>query len=139
MFLAFDDSASDQAGRLLGFHWTKMHLDQPGLGEVYVLGVDPSAQGRGLGQLLTSIGIESLAQRLADSAEPTVMLYVESDNVAAVRTYERSGFTIYSVDTAYARAPADRRRRYTGVNSRVFTPPSLSRHSYWCRRRIVSR
>ena len=31
--------------------------------------------------------------RLADSAEPTVMLYVESDNVAAVRTYERLGFT----------------------------------------------
>ncbi|OMC49331.1 mycothiol synthase [Mycobacterium sp. IS-2888] len=102
LFLAFADAASEQAGRLLGFHWTKVHLDQPGLGEVYVLGVDPSAQGRGLGQLLTAIGIESLARRLADSAEPTVMLYVESDNVAAVRTYERSGFTTYSVDTAYA-------------------------------------
>ena len=102
LFLAFADSASDQAGRLLGFHWTKVHLDQPGLGEVYVLGVDPSAQRRGLGQLLTAIGIESLARRLADSAEPTVMLYVESDNVAAVRTYELSGFTTHSVDTAYA-------------------------------------
>jgi mycothiol synthase len=102
LFLAFGDSATDQAGRLLGFHWTKVHLDQPGLGEVYVLGIDPSAQRRGLGPLLTSIGVESLARRLADSAEPTVMLYVESDNVAAVRTYERSGFTIYSVDTAYA-------------------------------------
>jgi mycothiol synthase len=102
LFLAFADSASDQAGRLLGFHWTKVHLDHPGLGEVYVLGVDPSAQRRGLGQLLTDIGIESLARRLADSGEPTVMLYVESDNVAAVRTYERSGFTTYSVDTAYA-------------------------------------
>jgi mycothiol synthase len=103
LFLAFGDSATDQAGRLLGFHWTKVHLDQPGLGEVYVLGIDPSAQRRGLGPLLTSIGVESLARRLADSAEPTVMLYVESDNVAAVRTYERSGFTTYSVDTAYAR------------------------------------
>ena len=103
LFLAFADSASDQAGRLLGFHWTKVHLDQPGLGEVYVLGVDPSAQHRGLGQLLTAVGIGSLARRLADSAEPTVMLYVESDNVAAVRTYELSGFTTYSVDTAYAR------------------------------------
>jgi mycothiol synthase len=103
LFLAFADSSSDHAGKLLGFHWTKVHLDQPGLGEVYVLGVDPSAQRRGLGQLLTAIGIESLARRLADSAEPTVMLYVESDNVAAVRTYELSGFTTYSVDTAYAR------------------------------------
>ena len=33
------------------------------------------------------------------------MLYVESDNVAAVRTYQRLGFTTYSVDTAYAPAP----------------------------------
>jgi mycothiol synthase len=54
---------------------------------------------------LTAIGIESLARRLADSAEPTVMLYVESDNVAAVRTYQRLGFTTYGVDTAYASAP----------------------------------
>jgi mycothiol synthase len=104
LFLAFGDSASDQAGKLLGFHWTKVHPDQPGLGEVYVLGVDPSAQRGGLGQILTTIGIASLARRLADSAEPTVMLYVESDNIAAVRTYERVGFTTYSVDTAYASA-----------------------------------
>jgi mycothiol synthase len=105
LFLAFGDSASDQAGKLLGFHWTKVHLDKPGLGEVYVLGVDPSAQRRGLGQTLTAVGIGSLARRLADSPEPTVMLYVESDNVAAVRTYERLGFSTYSVDTAYASAP----------------------------------
>ncbi|KLO29887.1 mycothiol synthase [Mycobacterium haemophilum] len=103
LFLAFGDSSSDQPGRLLGFHWTKVHPDRPGLGEVYILGVDPSAQGRGLGQMLTSIGIASLAQRLAGpSAEPTVMLYMESDNVAAARTYQRLGFTTSSVDTAYA-------------------------------------
>jgi mycothiol synthase len=108
LFLAFgtiDTASGDREGRLLGFHWTKVHLDQPGLGEVYVLGVDPSAQGRGLGQALTSIGISSLAERLAGSkapGEPTVMLYVESDNVAAVRTYERLGFTTHSIDTAYA-------------------------------------
>ncbi|WP_162618286.1 mycothiol synthase [Mycobacterium leprae] len=108
LFLAFGDSSSNQPGKLLGFHWTKVHAAHPGLGEVYVLGVDPSAQGRGLGQMLTSIGIASLAQRLVGpSAEPTVMLYVESDNVAAARTYERLGFTTYSVDTAYALARID--------------------------------
>lgn len=108
LFLAFDDTESDRAGRLLGFHWTKVHPDQPGLGEVYVLGVDPTTQSRGLGKLLTSIGLVYLAHRLAaskDQPEPTVLLYVESDNVAAVRTYERLGFTTYSVDTAYAAAP----------------------------------
>lgn len=106
LFLAFDDSGSDQPGTLLGFHWTKVHLDRPGLGEVYVLGVDPSAQGRGLGQALTAVGIDWLARRLADAPDPTVMLYVESDNVAAVRTYQRLGFITYSVDTAYAVVPA---------------------------------
>ncbi|ORW30769.1 mycothiol synthase [Mycobacterium paraense] len=106
LFLAFGAPDSDQAGRLLGFHWTKVHLDRPGLGEVYVVGVDPAAQGRRLGHTLTAIGIRSLARRLAGAAEPTVLLYVESDNAAAVRTYERLGFRTYSVDTAYAVAGA---------------------------------
>ncbi|OBJ20823.1 mycothiol synthase [Mycobacterium colombiense] len=106
LFLAFADSGSDQAGTLLGFHWTKVHLDRPGLGEVYVVGVDPSAQGRGLGQVLTGVGIDWLGRVLADAPDPTVMLYVESDNVAAVRTYQRLGFSTYSVDTAYAVVPA---------------------------------
>ncbi len=38
---------ADRDGELLGYHWTKMH---PGdLGEVYVLGIAPAAQGLGLG------------------------------------------------------------------------------------------
>lgn len=103
LFLAFADSGD----RLLGFHWTKVHLDQPGLGEVYIVGVDPAAQGRGLGRVLTSTGIAWLARRLAGSEvpsdrAPTVLLYVESDNVAAVRTYQSLGFSTYSVDTAFA-------------------------------------
>jgi mycothiol synthase len=98
LFLAFDTASE----KLLGFHWTKVHPDQPGLGEVYVLGVDPSAHGRGLGRALTAIGVASLARRLAHAADPTVMLYVESDNLAAVRTYQGLGFTLHSVDTAYA-------------------------------------
>jgi mycothiol synthase len=103
LFLAFDE----KTGKLLGFHWTKVHLDKPGLGEVYVVGVDPSAQGRGLGQVLTSTGVVALTRRLADASDPTVMLYVESDNTAAVRTYEKLGFTVYSVDTAYAAVTAE--------------------------------
>ncbi|PJE12762.1 mycothiol synthase [Mycobacterium sp.] len=97
LFLAFD-----REDKLAGFHWTKVHPDPAGLGEVYVLGVDPSAQGSGLGQLLTSIGLASLARRLAGLPDPHAMLYVESDNAAAVRTYEKTGFSVYSVDTAYA-------------------------------------
>jgi mycothiol synthase len=100
LFLAFDE----QTDTLLGFHWTKVHPEHPGLGEVYVVGVDPAAQGRGLGGLLTSVGVAFLARRLADADQPTVMLYVEADNTAALRTYRRLGFTEHSVDTAYAAA-----------------------------------
>jgi mycothiol synthase len=99
LFLAFDE----QTNTLLGFHWTKVHPGEAGLGEVYVIGVDPSAQGSGLGGVLTAVGIAHLARRLAGADEPTVMLYVESDNTAALRTYRRLGFSQYSVDTAYAR------------------------------------
>lgn len=96
LFLAFDD----RTGALLGFHWTKVH--DADLGEVYVVGVDPAAQGRGLGGALTLIGLHHLAERLSDSSQPTVMLYVEADNSAAVKTYQRLGFEIFAVDAAYA-------------------------------------
>ncbi|OBA87772.1 mycothiol synthase [Mycolicibacterium mucogenicum] len=101
LFLAYD--ADDVTGeRLLGFHWTKIH---PGssLGEVYVVGVGPDAQGRGLGALLTLAGLHHLADRLGTTG--TVLLYVEADNVAAVKTYRRLGFELYSADVAYAAGP----------------------------------
>ncbi|MCI4674549.1 mycothiol synthase [Candidatus Mycolicibacterium alkanivorans] len=97
LFLAVDDDS----GAILGFHWTKVHPDHPGLGEVYVVGVDPAAHGRGLGRALTVVGLEHLARRLLSHEQPEVMLYVEADNAAAVKTYGRLGFATSSVDTAY--------------------------------------
>ncbi|MGE2836911.1 mycothiol synthase [Mycobacterium sp. SMC-4] len=97
LFLAFDE----QSGALLGFHWTKVH--SASLGEVYVVGVDPAAQGRGLGAALTLLGLHHLAERLTvGGVEPDVMLYVEADNTAAVKTYERLGFHVANADVAYA-------------------------------------
>ncbi|HYZ67100.1 MAG TPA: mycothiol synthase [Mycobacterium sp.] len=96
LFMAVDE----RTGKLLGFHWTKVHSGD--LGEVYVVGVDPAAQGRGLGATLTLTGLHHLAERLSSSARPTVMLYVEADNSAAVKTYQRLGFDVFSVDAAYA-------------------------------------
>ncbi len=40
-----------------------MHADEAGLGEVYVVGVDPAAQGSGLGGLLTAVGVAYLARQ----------------------------------------------------------------------------
>jgi mycothiol synthase len=98
---------------LLGFHWTKVHSAD--LGEVYIVGVDPAAQGRGLGATLTLAGLHHLAQKLSQSEQPTVMLYVEADNSAAVKTYQRLGFDVFSVDAAYsagAPSPATREREH---------------------------
>jgi mycothiol synthase len=96
LFMAVDEHTD----KLLGFHWTKVHSGD--LGEVYVIGIDPAAQGRGLGATLTLIGLHHLAERLSEGSHPTVMLYTEADNTAAVKTYQRLGFDVFSVDTAYS-------------------------------------
>jgi mycothiol synthase len=66
-----------------------------------VVGVDPAAQGRGVGATLTLIGLHHLADRLSGNSRPTVMLYVEADNSAAVNTYRRLGFEVATKDVAY--------------------------------------
>ncbi|WP_189186060.1 mycothiol synthase [Streptomyces albiflavescens] len=83
-------------GRLVGFHWTKVHAEER-LGEVYVLGVSPGAQGGGLGKALTTIGLRHLAAQ----GLPTAMLYVDADNKAAVTVYERLGFVTHETDLMY--------------------------------------
>lgn len=86
--------------RLEGFHWTKVHPAAEGAaprGEVYVVGVDPAAQGRGLGQALTAVGVAHLEAEGIDEVD----LYVEGDNHAAIHAYERLGFTRSMVDVMY--------------------------------------
>ncbi|MDT0267556.1 mycothiol synthase [Streptomyces sp. DSM 44915] len=88
---------AERDATLLGFHWTKVHAAE-GLGEVYVLGVAPEAQGLGLGRALTTIGLRHLA---VDRGLPTAMLYVDADNAAAVRVYESLGFATHETDLMY--------------------------------------
>jgi mycothiol synthase len=98
--------AVDAEERILGFHWTKVHPrrgDHPMMGEVYVVGVTPEAQGSGLGKALTVAGIRHL-QGLGLRA---VMLYVDADNVPALALYRRLGFTRWDVDVMYAPLPRD--------------------------------
>lgn len=95
----------DADGQLLGSHWTKTHpagdvADEP-VGEVYVVGVDPDAQGMSLGRALTDLGLAHLRARGLDQ----VLLYVDEDNAAAVRLYESRGFRRFSVDVSWRRAP----------------------------------
>lgn len=88
---------AEKDGVMTGFHWTKVH--SPSLGEVYVVGVDPAEQGSGLGRALTLAGLHHLRDRGTAEA----MLYVDEDNVAAIRMYEALGFTRATVDAMYRR------------------------------------
>lgn len=97
--------------QIVGFHWTKVHgalqhshgsksvHTHEAIGEVYVLGVEPTWRGTGLGKALTVAGLRHLRSLGLDEA----MLYVESDNVPALRLYESLGFTHWDSDVLYRR------------------------------------
>ncbi|MEU1749384.1 mycothiol synthase [Micromonospora arida] len=96
-FLLAEETAT---GRLLGFHWTKVH-ERPGsarIGEVYVLGVEPTAHGGGLGRALTTAGLAHLRDK---RGLDRVMLFVDDSNTGAVALYERLGFARWSAHINY--------------------------------------
>lgn len=90
-------------GVLLGSHWTKVHpagdVTDEAVGEVYVLGVDPDAQGMHLGAALTDLGLAHLRRR----GLRQVLLYMEESNTPAVRLYGARGFTRFAVDVQWHR------------------------------------
>ena len=108
---------AERDGRVIGFHWTKVHgatehLDShqhddghahdhehDPIGEVYVVGTDPSAQGQGLGPAMTLVGLHHLRGRGLGQA----MLYVDEANTNAIRVYERLGFTRWDTDVCFRR------------------------------------
>jgi len=95
----------EENDRLVGFCWTKVHpptagtgeAAEPALGEIYVIGIDPDAGGRGLGRALTIAGLDSLAAR----GLMIGMLYVDATNVGARRMYDRLGFALHHLDRIY--------------------------------------
>jgi mycothiol synthase len=100
---------AERDGRLVGFHWTKIHGGKSSagngqhgheaIGEVYVVGVDPDERGTGLGRALTLIGLRYLRARGLSQ----VMLYVDETNSAAIGLYESLGFTHWDTDVMYSR------------------------------------
>jgi mycothiol synthase len=96
---------AEKNGEVIGFHWTKVHEPTPGrfdgerVGEVYVVGVDPAAQGGGLGRALTLAGLRYLASR----GLRQIILYVDGDNAPALAVYTKLGFARHETDVQYGR------------------------------------
>ncbi|MDM7832300.1 mycothiol synthase [Cellulomonas edaphi] len=103
---------AERDGKLLGSVWTKVHAagdhGPDPVGEIYVVGVDPDAQGLGLGGALTAAGLNHLAGRGLGAA----ILYTGAENEVAIRTYRRAGFERASSDVMFG---TDTRRSPTGA------------------------
>lgn len=86
---------AEREGEVLGFHWTKTEDD---VGEVYVVGVSPTAHGAGVGTALTAWGLAHLWENDVSAID----LYVEGDNEAALAVYRKLGFNEHARDVLYA-------------------------------------
>jgi mycothiol synthase len=89
-FLAWD--GDDLAGSC----WTKIHED--GVGEIYIVGIVPGWESRGLGRSLICHGLDYLgtARHVAKAK-----LFVEAENERAVALYTTLGFETTRVIEAY--------------------------------------
>jgi mycothiol synthase len=94
--LAFDEHG------LAGFNWLKQHdaaPPDPSLGEIYVIGIDPRAQGTGLGRALAIAGLQAIHDRGSEAG----LLYCAADNTGALALYRSLGFSVHRTDRAYLR------------------------------------
>jgi mycothiol synthase len=81
------------------FCWTKVH--RGGEGEIYRIGVSPSAQGRGLGKAMVLAGFEYLSQHRGCS---TGTLWVDESNTPAMRLYASIGMEVTARNREFARS-----------------------------------
>jgi mycothiol synthase len=96
------EQAGPDGDEPLGYLWTKVEDGESRTGEIYAVGVSPDAQGRGLGRVLTAVGLRHLARVGCDRA----VLYVDGDNAPALATYASAGFERAAIDVQYARPGA---------------------------------
>lgn len=88
----------DADGRLVGFVVASLDRDQ-GVGEVYMVAVDPDAQGLGLGSALTTRAVDWIRE----AGMRAVMIGTGGDpgHAAARRVYEKAGFTPFPLVQYY--------------------------------------
>ena len=79
----------EEGGRVLAYCWThREHAGGPGM--LAMVGTAPAEQSRGLGRAVTAAGVDHL---VGIGATP-IDITVDAENPAALRLYERLGFTV---------------------------------------------
>jgi mycothiol synthase len=86
-FSAGDLLMAWQEDQLAGSCWTKVH--PRGVGEIYIIGVDPAVEGSGLGKALLVAGAHHLHRERNCSR---LMLFTDTANARAQRLYASVGF-----------------------------------------------
>ncbi|HEY7932038.1 MAG TPA: GNAT family N-acetyltransferase [Acidimicrobiales bacterium] len=82
-------------GILAASCWTKVHELHPDrFGEIYVISVDPAFQGRGLGRVMVTQGLDTLRRKGVSEA----VLFVDDSNESAKKLYGSLGFTLQRED-----------------------------------------
>ena len=77
-----------------GFVAVKLHSEDS-MGEIYMLAVDPSGQGRGIGSALTQFALDWMKE--AGMAIAMVETGGDPGHAPARHTYEKSGFKLFPV------------------------------------------
>jgi mycothiol synthase len=103
--LATDQTSNNK--KIIGFCWVKIHggtkhqdHDHDPIGEIYVMGVDPSSHKKGIGKQVTLAGLRFMQDQGIFSA----MLYVDAANEAALHLYRSLGFTEWGSDVLYRKS-----------------------------------
>jgi len=97
-FVAIDGLSAD--GDVVGFAVFRQVGDD---GELLKIAVDKSARGKGFGDLL----MNAVLEKAKDNAFPSIFLEVRSSNTAAIRLYEKHGFSTVRVRKNYYNYPVE--------------------------------
>lgn len=92
VFIAWDGKQA------AGLCWTKAHAG--GLGEIYLIGVAPEWQGRGVGKHLAWRGLRYLSER---HGAITGLVYTEGGTGSGLGLYEALGFEVVAEAICFAR------------------------------------
>lgn len=95
---AMDIVLARSDGRFVGFSFCRLEPSDPELGEVMVIGIRRGSRGLGLGRILLTHSVRTLAEHGATRIE----LAVDSENpTGAERLYESVGFKVTSMKRRY--------------------------------------